>query len=336
MNHVERLNRVLNFEPVDRLPMTESYWWWDKTLARWAREGLPANLLPASEGMANFNGHAAIRQHFGLDDHRCFWFRPLTLPVPECGPGPVRDMDDYRRLRPHLFPEQPYDVDRMREWAALQARGDAAVWVYFEGFFWFPRVLFGIEEHLYAFGDQPEVMHVINQDLVDYHLRQLDKLCSILTPDFLALAEDMSYNKGVMISKPMFEGFMAPYYRQLTPRLKERGIIPFLDSDGLIDELVPWMLDVGMEGIHPLERMAGVDVVALRHRYPTLKMMGGFDKRVMHQGEGVLRAEFERLLPVMKQGGYLQSVDHQTPPEVSLDDYRLYVRLQHEYARQAV
>jgi hypothetical protein len=63
-------------------------------------------------------------------------------------------------------------------------------------------------------------------------------------------------------------------------------------------------------------------------------MIGAFDKTVMHRGEGALRAEFERLLPVMRSGGYIPSVDNQTPPAVSLADYRLYVRLLGEYARK--
>jgi hypothetical protein len=44
-----------------------------------------------------------------------------------------------------------------------------------------------------------------------------------------------------------------------------------------------------------------------------------------------MREEFERLVPLMRSGGFLPSVDHQTPPEVSLVDYRLYLRLLEEY-----
>jgi len=52
---------------------------------------------------------------------------------------------------------------------------------------------------------------------------------------------------------------------------------------------------------------------------------------VMHLGEAAMRAEFERLLPLMRTGGFLPSVDHQTPPAVSISDYRLYLRLLNEY-----
>jgi hypothetical protein len=33
----------------------------------------------------------------------------------------------------------------------------------------------------------------------------------------------------------------------------------------------------------------------------------------------------------MRAGGFIPSVDHQTPPEVGLDAYRVYLRLLEEY-----
>ena len=57
----------------------------------------------------------------------------------------------------------------------------------------------------------------------------------------------------------------------------------------------------------------------------------GFDKTIMHKGEAALRAEFERLLPAIRSGGYIPAVDHQTPPDVSLENYHTYMRLFQEY-----
>ena len=83
----------------------------------------------------------------------------------------------------------------------------------------------------------------------------------------------------------------------------------------------------GIEGILPLERQAGVDLERLRQRYPRFLFLGHYDKMVMPKGEQAMREEFERLLPVMRQGGFLPSVDHQTPPGVSLENYRIYLKL---------
>jgi hypothetical protein len=38
----------------------------------------------------------------------------------------------------------------------------------------------------------------------------------------------------------------------------------------------------------------------------------------------------------MRTGGFIPSVDHQTPPGVSLEQYQLYVRLLKEYMTAAV
>ena len=179
-------------------------------------------------------------------------------------------------------------------------------------------------------------MHRINEDQAEYMLRCLNHMKDVFLPDFMTFAEDMSYNHGPMISKEQFDEFMAPYYRRVVPWLREHGVIVMIDSDGDVEPLIPWFESVGIQGILPLERMAGVDVNRVRVNHPEWIMIGGFDKTVMHLGEGPMRREFERLMPVMKSSRFIPSVDHQTPPGVSLEDYRLYYRLLSEYARLAV
>ena len=36
----------------------------------------------------------------------------------------------------------------------------------------------------------------------------------------------------------------------------------------------------------------------------------------------------------IRSGGYIPSVDHQTPPGVSMDNYRIYMRLLREYSEK--
>jgi hypothetical protein len=80
----------------------------------------------------------------------------------------------------------------------------------------------------------------------------------VCVPTFMTIAEDMSYNNGPMIGRPTFEEFVAPYYRELIPRLQERGIPLLMDTDGDVTLLVPWLQEVGVRGVLPLERQAGL------------------------------------------------------------------------------
>ena len=314
--------------PTDRIPMIEWATWWDQTLHRWETEG-----MPAMDGIA-------AKKYFGLDVDQQHWFgeikRGAPNPPTKHGMGWINDEEDYDRLLPFLYPDNAFDPKWARERAEGQDAGEEIVWITFSGFFWWPRVLLGIEPHLYAFYDQPDLMHRINQDQTQFILKNLDALCRIITPDFMTFGEDLSYNHGPMLSKKQFDEFLTPYYKQVVPALKERGIQPFIDSDGDVEMLIPWFSEVGIEGILPLERMAGVDVARIRGNYPDWKMIGGFDKMVMNLGEERIRQEFDRLLPVIRSGKYIPSVDHQTPPGVSLEDYRLYLEIFREYAVKAV
>jgi hypothetical protein len=326
MNHVERFRAVMNFQPVDRLPRWEWAMWWDETIRRWHQEGLPSGL--------KFSQVFEIAQHFGLDPYQQYWFS-TTDPTIEATQhhveGIVTNMDDYRRLRPQFFPSHDTAIAGMAAWAGRQSRGEAVVWCTLEGFFWFPRTLMGFEKLMFAYADQPELLHEINRDLLAFNFRLLDAILKVCVPTFMTIAEDMSYNHGPMISKRTFDEFVAPYYRQLVPRLLERDIMPFVDTDGDVTLLVPWLEEVGVKGVLPLERQAGVDGMRLREHYPRLRMVGHFDKMTMNKGEAAMRAEFERLVPLMKTGGFIPSVDHQTPPGVSLEEYGVYLRLLREY-----
>ncbi len=302
--------------------------WWDETIRRWHDEGLPRRFAPSKV--------FEIAQYFGLDPYQQYWFSTTDRTIEATQhhvEGVVANLDDYRRIRPKLFPDHGQAITGMQRWAELQNKGEAVVWCTVEGFFWFPRTLMGFEKLMYAFGDQPELLHEINQDLLRFNLRLLDQIFEVCVPTFMTIAEDMSYNHGPMISEGTFARFMAPYYRQLVPRLLERGVIPFIDTDGDVTLLAPWFAQLGVNGLLPLERQAGVDGMNLRRQYPHLLMVGHFDKMTMPRGEEAMRAEFERLLPLARTGGFVPSVDHQTPPGVSLEHYRIYLRLLNEYTR---
>jgi hypothetical protein len=323
MNHLERFNAVMNFQPVDRLPRIEWASWWDQTIERWRGEGLPAG-----------DRYELYRQ-LGLDVYYQHWFAPKaeSFPRPPShGAGVVASNDDYERIKPHMFPPLEHLRPRLEQFAAEQDAGQAVMWITLWGFFWGPRSLLGIERHFYAFYDQPELMHRMNRDLADYNISILKWLGTFCRPAFMTFAEDMSYNHGPMLSRGQFEEFLLPYYRQVVPLLQEMGTRVLVDTDGDVTAMVPWLESAGIEGVLPLERQAGVDANAMRRQFPRFLMIGHYDKMVMPRGEAAMRAEFERLLPAMRSGGFIPSVDHQTPPGVSLDQYRTYLRLLEEYA----
>jgi len=324
MDHVERFRALVNFQEVDRIPRWEWAMWWDETIERWHEEGLPAELTSV------FDIHA----YFELDPYKQYWFS-TTDPTIEAEQhhveGIVSNMDDYLAHRPKLFPDHGAAIQGMKPWIDRQDKGEAVIWITLEGHFWFPRTLMGFSKIMLAFNDQPELLHKMNQDLLDFNLNLLDQIERVGRPTFMTVAEDMSYNHGPMISRKLMDEFLSPYYEKMVARVKEMDMLTIVDTDGDVTGLVPWLLDNGIQGVLPLERQAGVDGMSMRQQFPKLAMVGHYDKMVMKNGEDAMRQEFERLLPAIKAGGFIPSVDHQTPPDVSLENYRTYLRLLNEY-----
>jgi hypothetical protein len=323
----ERFTAVLNGAlPDDRLPMVEWAAWWDKTVDRWKTEGFPDS-LSWEESL----------QYFGLDELHSIGAAPAVPPAASHGAPVINSEADYDRLKPEIFSAAV--IENLKTHALrLKSRheaGEITIRLWLDGFFWFPRRIFGIEQHLFAFYDQGEFMHRVNRDLADFNLHALEELFPILKPDFIGFAEDMSYNHGPMLSRELFREFLLPYYQKVNPYIKASGSRILVDSDGDITVMVPWLIEAGLEGVYPLERQAGVDINAIREAYPDFIMLGGYDKMVMNKGEAAMRAEFERILPAMRSSRYIPSVDHQTPPGVSFGDYRTYIRLFKEYCEKA-
>lgn len=327
MTSKERFRKVMSFsKDIDRLPVTEWAPWWTETLAAWEKQGLKPN--PGEEH--------GLQDYFGLDKLHQFWFSgrdPGFSDAVNRHGGLVVDESDYDALHGYLYTDRIIDDARKSIEAYLAKFDDNeyATWMTLDGFFWFPRTLFGIENHLYAFYDHPDLMKRINSELCEFYLKLIDVVYSYVTPVFMTFAEDMSYNLGPMISEDLYDEFMDPYFKIIIPEIKKHGTHPIIDTDGFVEPLIPWFLKSGIEGILPLERMAGVDICRIRENYPKLLMIGAFDKTVMHLGEEAMRKEFERIKPVILSGGYVPGVDHQTPPDVTVENYKIFLKLLREY-----
>ena len=127
-----------------------------------------------------------------------------------------------------------------------------------------------------------------------------------------------------MVSPKMFEEFMAPYTRRVAGFAKDHGVrYVFVDSDGLITELIPLWVKCGVNGLFPVEALN--DMAAIRGRYPKLRFLGGVDKRpLIKGGKDEIDRELARIRRVMGSGGYIPHIDHAVPEDISWRSFAYY------------
>ena len=71
-----------------------------------------------------------------------------------------------------------------------------------------------------------------------------------------------------------------------------------------------------------------MDAVKIRKKYGRdLVLAGGIDKRELTKDKKAIEKEVERILPLIEQGGYIPTVDHTVPPDVSYDNFMYYMEI---------
>lgn len=219
--------------------------------------------------------------------------------------------------------------------AAEHEAGKYSIRMTIEGFFWCPRELLGVEPHLYAFYDEPELLHSICEYMLDVYMNELVAAVDLLHPDILCIMEDLSGANGPMISPDIYNEFVGAYYKKLIPLLKKYGVENvFVDTDGDFSQLIPNFIESGIDGFLPMDVNAGMDIVKVRKDFPTLKFIGGYNKLCIADGKDAIDKEFERILPVIRQGGYIPGADHQVAPSTSLENYKYYIQKLNEVMHQ--
>jgi uroporphyrinogen decarboxylase len=112
--------------------------------------------------------------------------------------------------------------------------------------------------------------------------------------------------------------------RRLVDFIKSKGTrYVIVDTDGDPEPLIPLLMDAGVDGLWPIERAAeDMDPVALRKKYGRdLRLWGAVDKRCIAAGPAVIDEHLRTMIPLIEEGGFIPTVDHTVPPDISLENF---------------
>jgi len=359
MNSPQRYWAAYQFRPVDHLVRREFYIW-GEAIERWKQEGLPDDW--AERNLFNFDppGQIDVGLHLGwceppfvpgyedkvisqegdteiIQDWAGRWLRVFKGRrhgfMPDYIKHPVTGFDDWENdVRPRLNPADPARYQGLLEkcGSALTAAKDDGMMVRqgMVGGYMYLRALMGPEDLLYAFVDQPKLIHAMMRQWADVMDAGLARIQSMVQIDELAMGEDICYNHGLLISPEMVKEFLLPYYQQVVSnaRRRQRSKLRFyVDTDGWAVPAIPLYLEVGMDIMMPFEVASGCDVVQIGRDWPDLVICGGIDKRVLAAGTDAIDRHLAHIIPPMLQrGGYIPMCDHGVPDNVSLENYTYY------------
>ena len=359
---LERFHACMDYGPCDRRPNHE-LGVWPQTRVRWQheapgaveefswnwfveepalgldrREYIPVHFgfIPAFERevLEETEDYEVVRNHLGVvtkglkagtvDGGRMCMDQYLEFPVKR----PEDFVDIKRRLVARLPERYPEDLDaRIAAWKQRDCPLILGTNCAANGFYWRAREFMGTEALSTAFYEYPNLMHEMMEFFADLVIETSRPVLEKIHVDYFTLNEDFAMKSGPLIGPGLYREFIFPHLERMVAFFRGHGTKHFaVDSDGDPTLLIPLMMDAGVDTAWPIERASGVSPQQWRKQFGrSLRLWGGVDKRELAKGPSAIHAHLREFIPLIEEGGYIPTIDHTVPPDVSWDQFRYYM-----------
>ncbi len=219
-----------------------------------------------------------------------------------CPVGPPITKPDLRSYAFH-DPAAPHRFKGLDAWCASNCGNYTILWI---GDLW-ERATFmcGMENLLLWLATEPGFVHQLLEGIADFDLRTLELFAARFEFDGVAVSDDYGTQRAMLIGPEAWRRFIRPHLARLFARARAAGKTTFLHSCGNVRPIVPDLVDLGLDILHPIQPEA-MDVAELKREFGRhLSFCGGLGtQRLLARGSPAeIRAEVRRLKRVMGRGG---------------------------------
>jgi len=118
---------------------------------------------------------------------------------------------------------------------------------------------------------EPAKAHKFLDDLVEIHLANLEKYLAAVgdSIDIIKFGDDLGMQSGPQVSPKMYREFFKPRHKVMWMRAKQlANVIVMLHCCGGVRELLPDLIDAGLDAINPVQiSCAGMDAAELKAEF---------------------------------------------------------------------
>jgi uroporphyrinogen decarboxylase len=197
--------------------------------------------------------------------------------------GVFADCEDVSEVERFPWPDVKYcdftktleEIDKTIE------AGQAVLSGSWSAFFHIACDFFGMENYFVKMYTDPAVVEAVTEHIVDFYMAANEKLFDLAGDkiDAFFFGNDFGSQLDLLISPEMFLKFVMPYFIKFTQQAKRRGYKVVLHSCGAIDKAIPYLIDAGVDILHPIQaKAANMDADSLSKKYNgKIVFMGGVD-----------------------------------------------------------
>lgn len=350
MTSRERFVTALNRGIPDRIPLTDGFPW-PEALERWKKEGMREDI--------------SLNQQLDLDPvNGCWLMFDLNFPTQT-----LEETDEYvilvdangvtmkswkNKYAPPL--EMDFAIKTHDDWKQVKHRADVSRYgvrddirqsveaAHERGEFhyltvhepmWYTLRTLGHDHCLEKMIDCPELTADMVETTTEFNLAFMQQYVDAgVQFDALWFWSDLCYKNGLLFSPKFYWKFMHGYLTRHTEFAHKQGWPVIFHSDGDLRELLPLLIEGGIDCMQPIEARCGNDVREFKKLYgERVAFFGNINADVMATNDrDLIEDEIRSKVLIAKEGGgYIGHSDHSIPPTVSWDGFRWYVEFMKKY-----
>ncbi len=272
-----------------------------------------------------------FRDHWGVIRA----FGPESSPYPI--EGPIKTPEDLKTY----VPPDPEKGDVLGELPEVVARykGKKAICALCRDAFFNPSHLRGMENFLMDMIEHPRLVHELIEITLSYDLPVTRKLVEAGV-DVVIFGDDYADKNNPMMSPRHFKEFILPGLKRAVDNAHAAGAYVIKHTDGNIMPILDMIVETGIDGLNPLEPVAGMDIARIKKKYGNrIAIIGNIDcGEILSSAspDEVRRVTRETIQAAAPGGGFCLSSSNSIHSSVRPENYLAMVETWREWGRYPI
>lgn len=263
---------------------------------------------------------------------------PVTWPIDSGIKPPCQDGDDWKNYR-MPDPNAPFRYEGLREVLRRSQENGMGVVGNVRGPYSCAWQLFGLDTFSILFYEEPETVEAALTACTDFAIACTEQMVK-MGVDAVLYSDDYGSTLQPLMSPATFRQFLVPQLRRIREACTRLGIKMLLHCDGHIHQLLPDIMAVGIDGLHPIERAAGMDLAAVKETYGKQVCIFGNveNKHVLTNGTPAeIEAQVRECIRIAAPGGgYCLCSDHSVHDDIPNENVFAMYEAARRYGRYPI
>ncbi len=247
---------------------------------------------------------------------------------------PIKNREDWKNYS-MPDPHTPIRVKMIQD-AVKSNEGEIAIIAGFLGpftmMYWYFMDLENLSLILY---DDPELIAEICDAFTDWTLEAARLAYESGGIDAFGLADDWGGTTNLLMSPKHLRKIFIQPFRDIVTGMKKYNLPVMMHNDGNLWAVLDDLVNTGINGFHPVERAASMDLKKVKERYKgKLCPIGNINNKttmVTGSPEDVKEEALECLKIAAPGGGYVLATDHSLHDDIPLENIYAYIEVAKEH-----